>query len=250
MQKYALRLCIGSAVLAAFGAFLRWMQLQVSFEKDTGLAVRGSMWPYLLAVWLAVGAVYLAVVIARMQRRGRARLPKTFAAAFRPDTVLTPALSLLFGLIMVAGERQRALIMILGAVAVLTGLSYPVYLLRAGEEEPPSALRAVLATFPIALFAFWLIVSYKMHIVNPTVSAYAPEIITIAAASIAFFRLAGFAFQRPQPAKALFWGSWSAFLCMLGMADSRYLGMQLLLIAAAGMMLLQVWLIGMHAERQ
>ena len=261
MQKYALRLCIGSAVLAAFGGFLRWMQLQVSFEKDTGLAVRGSMWPYLLAVWLVVGAVYLAVVITRMQRRGRARLPMTFADAFRPDTVLTPALSLLFGLIMVVGglmlilrtplaEPQRTLIMVLGAIAVLTGLSYPVYLLRAGEEEPPSALRAVLAAFPIALFAFWLIVSYKMHIVNPTVSAYAPEIITIAAASIAFFRLAGFAFQRPQPAKALFWGSWAAFLCMLGMADSRYLGMQLLLIAAAGMLLLQVWLIGMHAKRQ
>lgn len=261
MQKYALRLCIGSAVLAAFGAFLRWMQLQVSFEKDTGLAVRGSMWPYLLAVWLAVGAVYLAVVIARMQRRGRARLPKTFAAAFRPDTVLTPALSLLFGLIMVVGglmlilrtplaERQRALIMILGAIAVLTGLSYPVYLLRAGEEEPPSALRAVLAAFPIALFAFWLIVSYKMHIVNPTISSYAPEIITIAAAAVAFFRLAGFAFENPKPERALFWGSWAAFLCLLGLSDSRYLGAQLILIATAGMLLLQVWLISAHGQKQ
>lgn len=261
MQKYALRLCVGSAVLAAFGGFLRWMQLQVSFEKDTGLAVRGSIWPYMLALWIVVGAVYLAVVVTRMQRSGRVQMPASFAAAYRPDTVLTPALSLLCGLVMLVGglllilrtplsEPQRKLLMLLGAFAAVTGLSFPVYLLRAGEEDPPSALRPVLAAFPIAVFAFWLIVSYKMHIVNPTISAYAPEIITLAAAAIAFFRLAGFAFETPKPGRAIFWGSFASFLCLMGMADSRYLGAQLLLIASAGMMLLQVWLICMHSEKQ
>ena len=260
MQKYALRMCVGSAVLAAFGGFLRWLQNQVSFEKDTGLAVRGSIWPYMLALWLVIGAVYLAVVVVRMQGKGRVRLPLTFAAAYRPETVLTPALSLLCGLVMLVGglllilrtplaEPQRKLLMILGAIAVLTGLSFPIYLLRAGEEDPPSALRPALGTFPIALFAFWLVVSYKMHIVNPTITAYAPEILTIAAATVAFFRLAGFAYESPKPGRALFWGSFAAFLCLMGMADSRYLGAQLLLIAAAGMLLLQVWLICIHGEK-
>ena len=186
MQKYALRMSVGSVVLAAFGGFLRWMQNQVSFEKDTGLAVRGSIWPYMLALWVLVGAVYLAVIVVRMQRSGRVRLPRTFASAFRPDTVLTPALSLVFGLMMLVGglllvlrtplyEPQRKLLMVLGAIAALTGLSFPIYLLRAGEEDPPSALRPALGALPIALFAFWLIVSYKMHIVNPTISSYAPE---------------------------------------------------------------------------
>ena len=260
MQKYALRMSVGSVVLAAFGGFLRWMQNQVSFEKDTGLTVRGSIWPYMLALWVLVGAVYLAVIVVRMQRSGRVRLPRTFASAFRPDTVLTPALSLVFGLMMLVGglllvlrtplyEPQRKLLMVLGAIAALTGLSFPIYLLRAGEEDPPSALRPALGALPIALFAFWLIVSYKMHIVNPTISSYAPEIITIAAAAVAFFRLAGFAFENPKPERALFWGSWAAFLCLLGLADSRYLGAQLMLIAAAGMLLLQVWLVCMHAEK-
>lgn len=260
MQKYTLRLCIGSAVLAAFGGFLRWMQNQVSFEKDTGLAVRGSIWPYMLALWLVVGAAYLAIVILRMQRKGNVKLPTTFAAALHPDSLLTPLLSLQFGLIMLVGglllvlrtplaEPQRKLLIVLGGIAALTGVSFPIYLLRAGEDDPPSVLRPILGTLPILLYAFWLVVSYKMNIVNPTISAYAPEIITIAAAAIAWFRMAGFAFESAKPGRALFWGSWTAFLCMMGMADSRYLGAQLILIATAGMLLLQVWLISAHGEK-
>ena len=260
MQKYALRMCVGSGVLAAFGAFLRWLQNQVSFEKDTGLAVRGSIWPYAVALWLAVAAVYFLIVIARMDRKEHARLPQTFAAAYRPDTVLIPALSLLFGLVMMVGgamlllrtplsEPQRKLLVILGGAAVFVGLTYPVYLLRAGEEDPPSTLRAVLGGLPIALFAFWLIVSYKMHIVNPTISSYALEILTIAAASLGFFRLAGFAFESPRAGRAVFWGSYGAFLCLMSMADGMYLGSRLMLIAAAGMLLLQVWQICIHAEK-
>lgn len=253
-------MCVGSAVLAAFGGFLRWLQNQVSFEKDTGLAVRGSIWPYVVALWLLVGAVYFIVVVRRMQGKGRVRLPQTFAHAYRPDYLLIPLLSLVFGLIMMVGgallllrtplsEMQRSLLVILGGIAVLTGLSFPIYLLRAGEENPPSTLRAVLGSLPIALFAFWLVVSYKMHIVNPTVSAYALEIVTICACAIAFFRLAGFAFESPKPGRAAFWGSYGAFLCLMSMADSRYLGLQLLLIAAAGMLLLQVWQICIHGQK-
>ena len=254
-------MCVSSAVLAAFGGFLRWMQNQISFEKETGLAVRGSMWPYMVALWLIVGAVYYIVVLSRMQGKGRVRLPMKFAEAFRPDNVLIPALSLLFGLIMMVGgallmlrtplaEPQRGLLVILGGFAVLTGLSYPIYLLRAGEEDPPSALRPTLAAFPIVLFAFWLIVSYKMHIVDSTISAYALEILTISAALIGFFRLAGFAFENPKPARAAFWGAYGAFLCLMSLSDSRYLGAQLLFAAAAGMLLLQVWLICMHSDQK
>lgn len=262
MQKYAyaLRMCIGSAVLAAFGGFLRWLQAQASYEPDTGLAVRGSIWPVASVIWLVIGAVYFAIVIARMQGKSRMRLPMKFADAFRPEHVLIPAASLLFGLIMVVGglmlllrtpldEPQRKLLVVLGGIAALTGLAFPVYLLRAGEEDPPSPLRPALATLPIALFAFWLIVSYKIHIVNPTVSAYAVEILTIAATAIAFFRMAGYAFESLKPARALFWGSFAAFMCLMSLSDSRYTGEQLLLASAAGMLLLQVWLICTHAEK-
>ena len=214
----------------------------------------------MVALWLVVGAVYFLVVIKRMQGKGRVRLPNTFAAAYRPDYLLIPVLSLVFGLIMMVGgailllrtplaELQRSLLVILGGAAVFTGLSFPIYLLRAGEEDPPSTLRAVLGALPVALFAFWLVVSYKMHIVNPTISAYALEIVTISACVIGFFRLAGFAFESPKPGRAAFWGSYSAFLCLMSLADSRYLGSQLLLISAAGMMLLQVWQICIHGEK-
>ena len=35
----------------------------------------------------------------------------------------------------------------------------------------------VCASMPIVLLAFWLIVSYKVNIINPTISAYAIEIL-------------------------------------------------------------------------
>ena len=41
MKNKALNITISTAVLAAFGAFLRWLQNQVSFELDTGLAKAG-----------------------------------------------------------------------------------------------------------------------------------------------------------------------------------------------------------------
>lgn len=254
-------MCVGSAVLAAFGGFLRWLQNQASYEAETGLAVRGSIWPIAAAIWLVVGAIYFAAVVSRIQGKGRVRLPLKFADAFRPEHVLIPAASLVCGLVMLVGgallvlrtpldEPQRKLLQVLGGIAILTGVSFPLYLLRAGEEDPPSVVRTVLGTLPIALFAFWLIVSYKMHIVDPTVSKYAVEIITISAAAVAFFRMAGFVFESPKPGRALFWGSWAAFLCMMSLSDSRYFSEQLLLASAAGMLLLQVWLICSHGEKQ
>ena len=50
MRKNAWVICCCTAVLAAFGTFFRWLQDQVCFEADTGLAVRGSIWPYAVAL--------------------------------------------------------------------------------------------------------------------------------------------------------------------------------------------------------
>ena len=46
MRNSAYPICITTLVLAAFGAFFRWLQNQVSFDLDTGLAVRGSLWEF------------------------------------------------------------------------------------------------------------------------------------------------------------------------------------------------------------
>ncbi|MEI3160925.1 MAG: hypothetical protein V8S57_03965 [Oscillospiraceae bacterium] len=69
MRKNAWVICCCTAVLAAFGTFFRWLQDQVCFEAETGLAVRGSIWPYAVALMIVIAAVVLAVVCFRMKNQ-------------------------------------------------------------------------------------------------------------------------------------------------------------------------------------
>ena len=60
MRKNAWVICCCTAVLAAFGTLFRWLGSGL-FEAETGLAVRGSIWPYAVALMMIVIA---AVVLA------------------------------------------------------------------------------------------------------------------------------------------------------------------------------------------
>lgn len=95
---------------------------------------------------------------------------------------------------------------------------------------------------PIVLLAFWLIVSYKVNIINPTISAYAVEILALCAALIAFYQLAGFAYGRPKAIKSIFWSQFAAFLCITALPDDRAGGQQLMLAAIAGILVFQSYL--------
>ena len=103
MRNSAYPLCITTLVLAAFGGFFRWLQNQVSFDLDTGLAVAGSMWPYVTAAWFVIAAIILLVQSRRAINRDRVRRPETFAQAFHPVGGYTGVLVLICGLLMAAG---------------------------------------------------------------------------------------------------------------------------------------------------
>ena len=82
MRKNAWVICCCTAVLAAFGTFFRWLQDQVCFEAETGLAVRGSIWPYAVALMIVIAAVVLAVVCFRMKNQPHTSFPDSLPAAF------------------------------------------------------------------------------------------------------------------------------------------------------------------------
>lgn len=253
MRKNALTLCCCTGVLAAFGAFFRWVQNQVSFEAETGLAVPGSVWSYLVAAWMVVAAAVLGMQCLRLKNQQRMHRPETFAEAFGNASRIAGIMACVFGGLMALGgvillvtlpatELQRPLLRILAVVAIAVGVTFPIQLRGAAEREA-SAGTAVLAALPIVLFAFWLIVSYKINIVNPTISAYAVEILALSAATIGFYQIAGFAFGRPKAVRSVFWCQFAAFLCLMTLSDSRYAGAQCMFAAAAGMLLLQSWLV-------
>lgn len=253
MRKHALTICCCTGVLAAFGAFFRWVQNQVSFEEKTGLAVSGSAWPYLVAAWIVVAAVVLGVQCLRLKNQQRMHQPETFAEAFGGASRISGVLAWVFGVLMALGgvillvtlpaaELQRPLLRVLAVVAIAVGVSFPMQLRGAAERETTAATAAA-AALPIVLFAFWLIVSYKINITNPTISAYAVEILALCAATIGFYQIAGFAFGRPKAVRSVFWCQFAAFLCLMTLSDSRYAGAQCMFAAAAGMLLLQSWLV-------
>ena len=75
MRKNAWVICCCTAVLSAFGIFFRWLQNQACFEAETGLAVRGSIWPYAVALMIVIAAVVLAVVCFRMKNQPHTSFP-------------------------------------------------------------------------------------------------------------------------------------------------------------------------------
>ena len=126
------------------------------------------------------------------------------------------------------------------------GFVFPFQLADKGER--PRTSTVVFSAIPIVLFAFWIVVSYKSNIVNPTITAYAVEILTLCALTVAFYQVAGFAFDRPRPIRATFWALFAATLCFASIADKHYFAVHLIFIAAALMLMLQAWLIASNVK--
>ena len=102
MRKNAWVICCCTAVLAAFGTFFRWLQDQVCFEAETGLAVRGSIWPYAVALMIVIAAVVLAVVCFRMKNQPHTSFPDSLPAAF----AAAPRVRTIGGIVLV-GKNAR-----------------------------------------------------------------------------------------------------------------------------------------------
>ena len=250
MRKNAWVICCCTAVLSAFGIFFRWLQDQACFEAETGLAVHGSIWPYVVALMIAVAAAVLAVVCFRVKNQPHTSFPDTLPAAFAASKraravggVLLGAMLALGGLWLLLSSgalSEPGLQRVLAVLAVVTGVVFARQMLAPGERENDAGA-LVGVSMPMVLLVFWLIVSYKVNIINPTISAYAVEILALCAALIAFYELAGFAYGRFKQCGILRM-QFAAFLCITALPDDRAGAQQLMLVAIAGMLLFQSYL--------
>ena len=174
-------------------------------------------------------------------------LPAAFVAAPRVRTIGGVVLGALLAVggawLMISSGTLSSpgLQRVLAALTIVTGAAFIWQMLSIGDGETTSGT-VVCASMPIVLLAFWLIVSYKVNIINPTVSAYAVEILALCAALIASYEFAGFAYGRPKAIKSIFWSQFAAFLCITALPDDRAGGQQLMLAAIAGILLFQSYL--------
>ena len=75
------------------------------------------------------------------------------------------------------------------------------------------------------------------------------EVITIIVSMAAFFRMAGFVFDSANVWRSMFLAMLDAALCIMVLADERYMGMQIMFLASAMMMILYNWIMLCNLQR-
>ena len=257
MQKDALEKTCYVGGAGAFGVFIRWLQLQVAFNDD-GLpdpSVFNVLVP--LAI-LAAGAVFFSFV--KRWRDKRFYLPGAFNKALYNDGLIYGALRWFLGALMCLGaialfakseaDRNVGFYRVLAALGLISGAAFPFVMREANEDEPRLKLVCALQAAPMLLFAFWLVTCYKVNPINGIVWAYGVEVVACCFLLLAFFRAAGFAFSSSDPWHTLFFCMFAPFLAIVCLADERYTGMQLMLLAAAGMLMLYNWILIKNLKRK
>lgn len=249
MQKKALEVTCYVLGAGAFGVFARWLQDQLAFD-EAGLSER-SVWNFLVPV-LMIATAYMSLRFIKEFRHNRYFLPEEFNEAFANEGRLYSFMRWAIGLLMCGGsalllascevDQNAGLLRALSVCGILSGASFIWVLSSANRPEPRLRLICLAMTMPIILFAVWLITSYKMNDINSVVWAYVIEILTASIAMLSFFRVAGFAFGCPKLWKAIFYAMFGAFMCIMALADERYAGMQLMLLAAGLMLVLYNWI--------
>ena len=240
----------------AFGVFLRWLQLQLGFN-ELGLADPSLLhWAVVLFV-LAAGAVFRMFV--DRFRKQLFYLPDDFSSAFRNGGRWFLIARIAAGLLLCAGaallylqsdvDQNAGDYRVLALLGGLSGLAFPFWLGSANRERTPNAsLLCVLSFLPMIFLAGWIIICYKLNTINSVLWSFLPELCAVAASMFAFFRLGGFVFGRPQWRQALFSCMFAAMLCIMVLADERYLGQQVMFLGLALQLGLCCWVMVKNLE--
>lgn len=216
---------------------LRFVQNRTGFEPDTGLPIHGNLPALALPVLLAVSAAALLVLAVRTLPKGP--VERSFGRQFdlRRDGWLTTALmgtgvmafSGAWELAGVLGGQEDVILtadgmeiitrstggdlagVLMAAMSVAAGVCLLAGLLmsRRSQEVQPLPLMGV----PLCLMAR-LIFVYRVHSVNPVLTDYYLEILSLAVLSLAFYRLSGFAVGAGSPR---FLAAYTGMACVLAL---------------------------------
>lgn len=252
MRKTSLVMCCVSCVFGAFGAFFRWLQDLTGFEKDTGLYISGNIWSRAIVVACIGVAAVLFVMVMDLKNKKRLVLPVDYAAALGGTTAYyriaygilaaVMAVGALMLLISAAKDTYPVLQYLLAFLGLLAAIGF-VLMTSAARRRRDPPMNCFGVTLIIALYCFWLIVSYRENAINPAIWGYAMEILALACALVAFYYIASVPFGRAKPYAAIFFSQFGAFLCIVTLPDSRWTGQQVMFVATAGMLLFLSWML-------
>ena len=258
MYKKPLEICCYVAGAGAFGVFFRWLQDQLAFDEN-GLNER-SFFNILVPAMVIASALLFRHFVSAMKQR-RIAPPEDFCHALYNPGKLFTVLRWVAGLVMVAGavvllmsseaDPHADMIRVLCLLMALSGLAYPLVLGQANYDTfGHQTLVRIGMMLPVAAFAFWLVLSYLQNQLNSVPWSFTVEMFTLICAIEGFFRVAGFAYFSVNGYKALFWAMLGTSSCIMSLADERYMGMQFILLGAAGQLLLYVWILVRNLEKK
>ena len=190
-------------------------------------------------------------------------IPRDYCQALRNEGKLYTLARWVCGLVMVLGgvllvsscetDKDAKLMFILAGLAIASGLCYPLLLGSAndkyGKLRHPT-LASAGATLPVLMFALWLIICYKQNALNSVLWSYLIEMASVIVALLAFFRAAGFAFGAVKSWPTLFNIMLGVMMCIMSLADERYMGMHVIMLGAALQLLLYVWVLIKNMQKK
>lgn len=246
------------AGIGAFGVFFRWMQLMLAYNDEE--LPDASAWNVLVPLLIAAGAFVFYRFLAKM-KKDSVYLPEDFFGALKNDTKLYAVCRWAIGILMILGsvllfatcelDKNVIFLRVLAGFGVLAGISFPLLLASANKPHVTGrSMMTLFALMPILFFAVWLLTCYKQNSINPVTWDYILELITLIASLLAFFRMAGFAYGVPDPSRSMFFCMFGGMLCIMSIADSRYLAQQIMLAAAALMMIMFNWIMVANLEHR
>ena len=257
LQMRALETCCYIVGAGALGVFIRWLQNVAGTNEDK--LYNDTIWAYLVPLVIIIGALVFVGMVRKLAK-DRLYVDEDVCEALKNTGKIYQAIRIAIGVIMAAGsalliaqcelDNAANLLRIVGVLGVFTGVTFPFMMKWYNDPERRVGLMYLFSMLPVIMFCVWLIATYKQNDINGVVWQYGVEIIAVCAAICAFFRVAGFSFYSAKHQRILFSSFFAAFILIVTLADERYLGQQVMIIASAGMLLYYDWILIVNMKQK
>lgn len=239
-EMAAVEICLYTVSGGAFGLFVRWMQKMIGYNEKS--LPDPGFWNWAVIGIIAFAAFLLTKLVDGLKNR-RWFLPRSHREVYSTDNrwlrlaAGTAAFLLVVGAILTLYscglEKNRYLLYVLSIFSVLTVIAHSVILSSANTGKHKLSILRTVSCAPMLFYSIWLISTYYANSINSVVWDYSLEIITVCVLIVTAFRIGGIYFFVFRPSKTIFLCCFSAFMCLMNIADGRLFGQQLMLVGSA-----------------